>query len=208
MGRRIQIASAPATVTGTSRHCLVNFCAAASRSSCLFGAASVRPAVAMPRTMATVWKPISVAAGWRRPSGVIAVANFSGGRAGNPDEHPGQPCFAGRMADAIEEFAPTIEVPVLSHYVVNDLFFAPAVAHQWFAAFRPLRIVRLCPTRTRLALSPGWRSERQVIYGTGHLQRPQGIVGGRCVYRVGVDQFETAQAVCRRGNRRPIGLVA
>ncbi len=78
----------------------------------------------------------SIAAASRRPSGVIAVANFSGGRAGDPGERPGQPCLAGRMADTIEEFARTIEVPVLWHYVANDLFFAPAVVRRWFAAFR------------------------------------------------------------------------
>ncbi len=78
----------------------------------------------------------SIAAASRQPRGVIAVANFSGGRAGNPEERPGQPCLAGRMANTIEEFAHTTEVPVLWHYVENDLFFSPAVVRQWFSAFR------------------------------------------------------------------------
>ena len=78
----------------------------------------------------------SIAAASRQPPGVIAVANFSGGRAGDPEERPGRPCLAGRMADTIEAFARTVEVPVLWHYVENDLFFSPTVARRWFEAFR------------------------------------------------------------------------
>ena len=54
----------------------------------------------------------------------------------DPEERPGQPCLAGRMADTIEAFARTVDVPVLWHYVENDLFFSPTVARYWFDAFR------------------------------------------------------------------------
>ncbi|MDJ0740212.1 MAG: prolyl oligopeptidase family serine peptidase [Gammaproteobacteria bacterium] len=78
----------------------------------------------------------SLAAASLRPPGLVGVANFAGGRAGDPARRPGHPCHADRMAATIEGFAGTTEVPVLWHYVDNDAYFAPAVARRWFAAFR------------------------------------------------------------------------
>jgi dienelactone hydrolase len=78
----------------------------------------------------------SLAAASYAPKGLVAVVNFSGGRGGNPIKHPGMPCGPKQMAEAIGHFASTTRVPVLWHYVQNDLFFEPDVVATWFAAFQ------------------------------------------------------------------------
>jgi dienelactone hydrolase len=78
----------------------------------------------------------SLAAASFAPSGLVAVVNFSGGRGGNPSKHPGMPCGPQQMADTIRQFASTTRVPVLWHYVQNDMFFEPDVVATWFAAFQ------------------------------------------------------------------------
>ncbi len=78
----------------------------------------------------------SMAAASLKPEGVVAVANFAGGRGGNPATRPGEPCFPDRMADAIGEYAKSIAVPVFWHYAENDKFFSPKYARQWFDAFK------------------------------------------------------------------------
>jgi dienelactone hydrolase len=78
----------------------------------------------------------SLAAASYAPKGLVAVVNFSGGRGGDPTKHPGVPCGPQQMADAIRHFASTIKVPVLWHYVQNDLYFAPEIVATWFAAFQ------------------------------------------------------------------------
>ena len=78
----------------------------------------------------------SLAAASYAPKGLVAVVNFSGGRGGNPVKHPGMPCGPEKMADAMGHFASTTKVPVLWHYVQNDMFFAPEVVATWFAAFQ------------------------------------------------------------------------
>ena len=78
----------------------------------------------------------SLAAASYSPKGLIAVVNFSGGRGGRPATHPGEPCAPERMADAIGHFAATTHVPVLWHYVQNDMYFSPDVVRTWFNAFK------------------------------------------------------------------------
>ena len=78
----------------------------------------------------------SLAAASFAPKGVVAVVNFSGGRGGNPSTHPGMPCGPEQMTETIRQFASTTQVPVLWHYVQNDLFFEPDVVSTWFAAFQ------------------------------------------------------------------------
>jgi dienelactone hydrolase len=78
----------------------------------------------------------SLAAASFAPKGLVAVVNFSGGRGGNPSKHPGMPCGPQQMADTIGHFASTTRVPVLWHYVQNDMFFEPDVVATWFAAFQ------------------------------------------------------------------------
>jgi dienelactone hydrolase len=78
----------------------------------------------------------SLAAASQNLPGVIGIINFSGGRGGRPQTHPGEPCSPDRMADTIDRFAKTIRVPVLWHYAENDRYFAPAYVTVWFAAFQ------------------------------------------------------------------------
>lgn len=78
----------------------------------------------------------AMAAASENPSGVVAVVNFSGGRGGRPYTHPGDPCVATNMTEAIAKLARTIKVPVLWHYSENDQFFAPRHVKAWFQAFR------------------------------------------------------------------------
>jgi dienelactone hydrolase len=78
----------------------------------------------------------SLAAASFAPRGLIAVVNFSGGRGGNPSKHPGIPCGPQQMVQTIRYFAATTSVPVLWHYVQNDLFFEPEIVATWFASFQ------------------------------------------------------------------------
>lgn len=78
----------------------------------------------------------SLAAASLRPQGLVAVANFSGGRgSGRSSSTPGVPCFPERMAEAIGNYAKTTSVPVLWYYAENDSYFGPAVVRDWFASF-------------------------------------------------------------------------
>lgn len=70
------------------------------------------------------------------PPGLVAVVNFSGGRGGRPATNPGDPCEPEKMAEAISHFSATIHVPVLWHYVQNDMYFSPDVVRTWFSAFQ------------------------------------------------------------------------
>lgn len=76
-----------------------------------------------------------MAAASKRPPGVVAVVNFSGGRGGRPNSSPGEPCGADNMKSAIARFAQTIRVPVLWHYAENDRYFSPQHVRDWFSAF-------------------------------------------------------------------------
>jgi dienelactone hydrolase len=78
----------------------------------------------------------SLAAASYAPKGLVAVINFSGGRGGDPREHPGRPCSPEQMATTMAHFASTTTVPVLWHYVENDQYFAPDVVKTWFSAFQ------------------------------------------------------------------------
>ncbi|GGC48030.1 hypothetical protein GCM10011400_39140 [Paraburkholderia caffeinilytica] len=78
----------------------------------------------------------SLAAASYAPKGVIAVVNFSGGRGGRPATNPGDPCAPERMSEAIGHFASTTHIPVLWHYVQNDMYFSPDVVRTWFSAFQ------------------------------------------------------------------------
>jgi dienelactone hydrolase len=77
----------------------------------------------------------AMAAASKRPPGVVAVVNFSGGRGGRPESSPGEPCGADNMKSAIARFAQTIRVPVLWHYAENDRYFSPVHVRDWFGAF-------------------------------------------------------------------------
>ncbi len=77
----------------------------------------------------------SLAAAALKPEGVVAVANFSAGRGGDPSVNVGRPCFEDLMAQTIARHARSTDVPVLWFYAENDRFFAPPVVRKWFDAF-------------------------------------------------------------------------
>ncbi|MEN3113225.1 alpha/beta hydrolase family protein [Uliginosibacterium paludis] len=77
----------------------------------------------------------SLAAASLKPEGVDFVLNFSGGRGGDPVKHPSVPCGEGALAETFGRFGASIQVPVLFHYVENDLFFGPGYTRSWFEAF-------------------------------------------------------------------------
>ncbi len=78
----------------------------------------------------------SIATANLKPEGVLAVANFSGGRGGHHYKSYGVACFPGRMTETIGRYAENIDVPVLWHYAENDVFFPPYIVSQWFQAFK------------------------------------------------------------------------
>lgn len=78
----------------------------------------------------------SVAAASYAPKGLVAVVNFSGGRGGDPAHHPSQPCAPQRMSDTYAHFAATTHVPILWHYVENDMYFGSDAPKSWFSAFQ------------------------------------------------------------------------
>jgi dienelactone hydrolase len=77
----------------------------------------------------------AIAAASKRPPGVVAVANFAGGRGGRPDSRPGDPCNTENMRSTISRYAQSIRVPVLWHYAENDRYFGPEHVNNWFLAF-------------------------------------------------------------------------
>jgi dienelactone hydrolase len=78
----------------------------------------------------------SLAAASQNPPGVIGVINFAGRRGGRANTNPGEPCFPGKLEDAIKRFAKTIRVPVLWVYAENDKFFNPKHVKDWYQAFK------------------------------------------------------------------------
>jgi dienelactone hydrolase len=101
----------------------------------------------------------SMAAASDNPAGVIGVVNFSGGRGGRPYTHPGDPCVAANMTEAISRLARTIKVPVLWHYSENDQFFAPRHVKAWFQAFEN------AGAKGRLVMQPSFQWDGHAIFG-------------------------------------------
>lgn len=102
----------------------------------------------------------SIAAASRQPAGVVAVVNFSGGRGGNPETRPGEPCSPDEMARTIGYFAQTIRVPVLWHYAENDRFFAPEHVRAWFGAFEA------AGARGRLVMQPPFGNDGHSLFAS------------------------------------------
>jgi dienelactone hydrolase len=76
-----------------------------------------------------------VAAGTRRPEGLIAVLAFAAGRGGNPDFRPGVPCAVEPVARLLGEVGKGVKVPVLLHYAENDLYFNAQTSRLWYERF-------------------------------------------------------------------------
>jgi dienelactone hydrolase len=101
----------------------------------------------------------SIAAASENPPGVVGVVNLAGGRGGRPYTHPGDPCVAANMTEAIGKLARTIKVPVLWHYSENDQFFAPRHVQAWFKAFEQ------AGAPGRLVMQPPFRWDGHGIFG-------------------------------------------
>ncbi|MGQ0749073.1 MAG: alpha/beta hydrolase family protein [Betaproteobacteria bacterium] len=101
----------------------------------------------------------SMAAASENPPGVVGVVNLAGGRGGRPYTHPGDPCVAANMTEAIGKLARTIKVPVLWHYSENDQFFAPRHVHAWFKAFEQ------AGAPGSLVMQPAFRWDGHGIFG-------------------------------------------
>ena len=101
----------------------------------------------------------SMAADSENPPGVVGVVNLAGGRGGRPYTHPGDPCVAANMTEAIGKLARTIKVPVLWHYSENDQFFAPRHVQAWFRAFEQ------AGAPGQLVMQPPFRWDGHGIFG-------------------------------------------
>lgn len=116
----------------------------------------------------------SIAAASANPPGVVAVVNFAGGRGGRPYTHPGEPCVASAMTEAIGKFARTVRVPVLWHYAENDQFFAPHHVKAWFKAFEE------AGAKGVLVMQPPFQWDGHGIFGAA---------GGLPIWTAAFDRF-------------------
>ena len=78
----------------------------------------------------------SLAYAARRPAGLRAVVNFSGGRGGHHLNRPLNNCAPERLVAAAGQFGRTARVPTLWIYAENDTYFPPALSVEMVAAFR------------------------------------------------------------------------
>jgi dienelactone hydrolase len=67
------------------------------------------------------------------PPGLAAAINFAGGRG---SYSPGKICNENGLVQTVAEFGKTSRIPMLWVYAANDMFFAPALAHRLYDAFR------------------------------------------------------------------------
>jgi dienelactone hydrolase len=67
------------------------------------------------------------------PPGLVAALNFAGGRGSSSDNNV---CNPDDLVQAFATYGKTSRVPMLWVYAANDLFFAPALAHRFYDAFR------------------------------------------------------------------------
>jgi dienelactone hydrolase len=100
----------------------------------------------------------SLATASLNPPGVIGVVNFAGGRGGQPDAHPGEPCYPEKLIDAIKKFSKTIKVPVLWVYSENDHFFNTKHVNGFFQAYRD------SGAKGRLVLEPPFGKDGHMLF--------------------------------------------
>jgi len=67
------------------------------------------------------------------PPGLAAAINFAGGRGSYRE---GKICNEKGLVQTFGEFGKTSRIPMLWVYAANDMFFAPALAHRLYDAFR------------------------------------------------------------------------
>lgn len=71
----------------------------------------------------------------RRPAGIRAVVNFSGGRGGRHLNRPGNNCAPERLVQTAGRLGATMHVPTLWLYAENDSYFPPALSRAMADAF-------------------------------------------------------------------------
>lgn len=77
----------------------------------------------------------TVAATARPIPGVVGAVNFVGGLGGNPQQRPGSPCQAQRVAGIAAELGAKSRVPILWLYAENDTYWGKEWPRRWFDAF-------------------------------------------------------------------------
>jgi dienelactone hydrolase len=100
----------------------------------------------------------SLATASMNPPGVVGVINFAGGRGGQPETHPGEPCYPERLKDAIKKFAKTTTIPVLWVYSENDQFFNPKHVHDFFQVYKDTG------AQGRLILEPPFGKDGHMLF--------------------------------------------
>lgn len=83
---------------------------------------------------AGAWGSLAYAA--RRPPGVAAVINFSGGRGGHHLNRPNNNCAPERLVATASVFGRTTRIPTLWLYAENDTYFPPPLPETMVKAFR------------------------------------------------------------------------
>jgi len=72
----------------------------------------------------------------RRPEGLVAGLNFSGGAGGNPVNRPGRSCGVDRIAALYARSAHDGDAPIEWFYWANDQYWGESAPRAWFAAWR------------------------------------------------------------------------
>ncbi|MBL8576304.1 MAG: prolyl oligopeptidase family serine peptidase [Mesorhizobium sp.] len=78
----------------------------------------------------------SLAYAARRPVGIGAIVNFSGGRGGRHLNKPLNNCAPDRLITTVADFGKTTSVPTLWIYAENDTYFPPELSQEMAKAFR------------------------------------------------------------------------
>ena len=114
------------------------YAAAADETEQLLGALARHPGVSLERGLVvgqSFGGLTTLALSARRLPGLVAGVNFAGGGGGNPSEHPGNPCSAGRLARLFRQYGEQAQVPTLWFYSENDRFWGAQLPKDWAAGY-------------------------------------------------------------------------
>ena len=114
------------------------FQAAVDQTLAVLEAVRKRPAIAQDRTVLvghSYGGIVALAVAARKPAGLQAVVNVSGGAGGDSRLRPGQPCSTFPLAQQLRSFGTAVRVPTLWLYASNDRYFGATVPKQWFDAY-------------------------------------------------------------------------
>jgi dienelactone hydrolase len=77
----------------------------------------------------------TIAAGARRPEGVVGLVDFAGGIGGNPEHAPGHSCDPGQVLELYARYGRTTTLPSLWMYASNDQYWGFDEPLRWHEAF-------------------------------------------------------------------------